>query len=64
MKLETFYFMKRLPYITGAPPAKNVIIYLSRFNVRGRPGLDNGALLRLVLPLGGFLNMLLLASLP
>ena len=47
----------KTPTIAGAPPDENVIIYIRRFNVfEGAIGLDNDALLRLVLPLGGFLN--------
>ena len=39
-----------------ASPAKNVVIYLRCFNVWGRPRVGKGGLLRIVLPLGGFLN--------
>ena len=37
MILELFHFIKRMSSRTRAPPAKNVIIFLKRFNVWGRP---------------------------
>ena len=56
MKLELFHLIKRLSSRTRPHPTKNVTICQGVSTFEGALGLDNGALLRLALPLGGFLN--------